>query len=255
MLNLTYPSNLPSEYQGVQLVDVREKLPVNKHYTWAQLKGIRPITDLTTIVFHHDGISKASSAKHSDMQLMSSIANTHIRSTQYNKLGDPGFPYDIYIRSGNMYFTNYIEPLEYGVASNNKYTVNVCVAGDYANYDTLTDADRKALYVAFFMLKGVLPSYKAVLGHKQLQSTQCPGYDMDIVRRDLQSIEAQMQFEQSTARKNEMAFSIGNQILYLMNLMKGKKPDGTPATPGEQKWAEGAMLSLHPYMKERGLVK
>lgn len=225
MLNLTYPSNLPSEYQGVKFVDVREKLPVNPNYTWKQLKGIRPISDLTTIVFHHDGMPKYKYAHMDDMQIMSAIATAHINSKKNNAKGDPGFPYDVYIRSGIIYFTNYVEVFEYGVASNNTYTVNLCVAGDYANFDTLTDADRKALYVAFFMLKAVLPKYKASLGHGQITPTQCPGYSMDKVRSDLSSIIEQMQFKESPSNKAADYFKLKERAadLYDKFINKDKK--------------------------------
>lgn len=202
MINLTYPSNLPSELQGVQIVDVRESLPVNPLYTWEQLKGIRPITDLTTIVFHHDAISKQSSAGLTDIQLATNIAKAHINSKKNRSTGDPGFPYDLWVRNGVIYFTNYVEVFEYGVASNNLYTVNVCVSGDYANYDTLTDADRKALYVAYFLLKSVMTSYQAVRGHGEISPTKCPGYDMSKVRSELLAIEEQIAYNESPANLN-----------------------------------------------------
>jgi hypothetical protein len=202
LINLTYPSNLPSELQGVQIVDVRESLPVNPMYTWAQLARIRPITELTTIVFHHDAISKQSTMQYTDIQLATRIATAHINSKKNHANGDAGFPYDIWVRNGILYLTNHVEVLEYGVGNNNAYTVNVCVSGDYANYDTLTDADRKALYVAYFLLKPVLPSYKELKGHKEITATACPGYDMFKVRSDIAAIEEQMVYTESPANLN-----------------------------------------------------
>lgn len=253
MINLTYPSNLPSELQGVQIIDVRETLPVNLHYTWTQLKGIRPVTDLTTIVLHHDAISKQSSAKYTDMQLAINISLAHIRSKKNRLTGDPGFPYDLWIRNGIIYFTNYVETLEYGVASNNLYTVNVCVSGNYAYGDILTDADRKALYVAYFLLKAVMPAYKAVRGHGEISPTQCPGYDMYKVRADLMDIEQRMIFESSAAHSKETAFKIAGQTMYLYNMAQGKLPDGSKASDGQVKWAVMMLNRLYPFMQENKL--
>lgn len=253
MINLTYPSNLPSELQGVQIVDVRESLPVNPLYTWEQLKGIRPITDLTTIVFHHDAISKQSSVGLTDIQLATNIAKAHINSKKNRSTGDPGFPYDLWVRNGIIYFTNYVEVFEYGVASNNAYTVNVCVSGDYANYDTLTDTDRKALYVAYFLLKAVMPSYQALKAHKEITKTQCPGYDIFKCRSDLMDIEQKMIFEQSAARSKETAFKIANQIMYVYRMAEGKLPDGSQASEGQVKWAVMTMNRMYPFMQENKL--
>lgn len=225
MLNLTYPSNLPSELQGVEIVDLRESLPVNPNYRWEKLTRIRPITELTTQVFHHDAISKQSSVQYTDIQLASRIATAHINSKKNHPNGDAGFPYDIWVRNGILYLTNYVEVLEYGVGSNNAYTVNVCVSGDYANYDTLTDADRKALYVAYFLLKAVLPNYKAVKGHKEITATACPGYDMFKVRSDLLAIEEQLIYAESPANLNADSFAIVSRAndLYAKAVNKDKK--------------------------------
>lgn len=251
MLNLTYPSNLPSEYQGIPFIDVREKLPVNPLYTWTQLKGIRPLSDLTTIVFHHDGMPKYKYAHMSDMELMSAISKAHINSKKNRTTGDPGFPYDVYIRSGNIYFTNYIETLEYGVASNNRYTVNLCVAGDYANFDTLTEQDRKALYVAYFMIRAVLPNYKDTKGHGEITPTQCPGYSMNKVRSDLNGIIEQMQYNNSPSKQREEIFASVNRINDLYNKFVNK--DGK-FSEGIQREAERKLSILYPALKENKFI-
>jgi hypothetical protein len=249
MINLTYPSSLSSEYQGIKFVDVREKLPVNPLYTWTQLKGIRPITDLTTIVFHHDGMPKHKYAKYTDMELMAAIANAHINSKKNRSTGDPGFPYDVYVRSGIIYFTNYIETLEYGVASNNRYTVNLCVAGDYANFDTLTDVDRKALYAAYFMLRAVLPSYKASLGHGEITPTQCPGFDMNRIRDDIHALEASLAVSAQWNDRIAEVNRFNRQLQYLGGLIAKGEGDGSA------KWALKGYEDIIGYAKKIGYYK
>lgn len=253
MLTLKLPSNLESK--GVQFIDIRSQLPVNSHYTWAQLAGIRPIENLNTIVCHHDAIHKYKTTKYSDVELASRIARDHINSKKYNVNGDPGFPYDLWIRNGIIYWCNEIEAREYGVASNNGYTVNVCVSGEYAYTDTLTEADRKALYVAILMLKECMPADKYIKGHKELSPTACPGYDMNRVRSDIMTTEQEIEQSESEPKKEEIAYRMANHILYLQNMSRGKKSDGTAATPEQSKWALGQLLKMEPEFRRLGFLK
>lgn len=189
---LTYPSNLPSNLNSVQIMDLRPILPTNPKYTWETLKGLRNINDLTTIVFHHDALSKASTLGYDNRTLATRIAQSHIKSTKNRADGDAGFPYHAWIRNGVIHITNNLEAFTYGVASNNGYTVHICVSGDYANHDTLTDQDRNALYAAYFLFRQWLPKYQQLVGHKELSPTSCPGYDMGKVRKDISAIELEM---------------------------------------------------------------
>ena len=182
---LQLPSNLASELQGVDFIDLRTTLPVNPNYTWAELVGTRPVSALNTIVLHHDGIPKAKTVKYTDVELASRIARDHITSTKHHPKGDPGFPYDLWIRNGALYWCNDVEQREYGVGNNNGYTVNVCVSGEYKFTDVLTDDDRKALYVAILMLQEALPNLKFIKGHGEISPTYCPGFDVEKVRKEV----------------------------------------------------------------------
>ena len=255
MLTLKLPSNLASEYQGVQFIDIRAQLPVNPHYTWAQLAGIRPVETLNTIVCHHDALPKYKTASYNDLQLAQRIAVDHINSKKNHPNGDAGFPYDVWIRNGIIYWCNDIEPREYGVANNNGYTVNVCVSGDYANYDQLTDADRKALYVAILMLKEAMPADKYIKGHKELSPTACPGYDMNKVREDIAEIERDLTYNESSQKKQEIAYRVMQQMQYFYNLSIGKNPDGTAASDGNKAWGLNMITSLEPEFRKRGFLK
>lgn len=213
---LTYPSNLPSNLSSVQVVDLRPVLPTNPKYTWESLNGFRNLNDLTTIVFHHDALSKASTRGYDNRTLATRIAQSHINTKKNRADGDAGFPYHAWIRNGVIHITNNLEALTYGVASNNGYTVHICVSGDYANHDTLTDQDRNALYAAYFLFKQWLPKYRQLMGHKELSPTACPGYDMAKVRKDISSIELEMSLNNTpnTALARIFGFHTRYQDLY-----------------------------------------
>lgn len=186
---LQLPLTLPSNLRSISLIDLRGKLPVNPKYTWEQLAGLRKIEDLNIIVFHHDAWPKSVSAKYTDIELARRIALDHIESTKNKPEGDAGFPYDLWIRNGIIYVCNDLLPKKFGVSNNNLHTVHICVSGDYANYDGLTDADRNAMLAAYALYKDAMPAYKAVKGHRELNPSKCPGYDMNRVRAEIAELE------------------------------------------------------------------
>jgi len=245
------PQKITSKLGIPQVINVVEELPVNPKYSWAQLEVMkgnpRTIEDITTIVLHHCAISKASVAGRSDMNLMTSIANTHIRSTKNRADGDGGFPYDFYIRNGNIYQTNDIRPLKFGVASNNSYTLHICVSGDYATTDVLTDPDRKALVGLVVALKGDLPSYKAIKAHKEIMPTSCPGYDYAKIRNDVKTTEMNLDYDQSDDAYQARAFTVATRILDLYN--KSKDPNNKFKSEAQRK-----LLLLEEKCKELELI-
>lgn len=247
MLNLIFPSNLDSSLQGVQFVDIRVQLPVNPAYTWAQLAGVRDINALNTIVVHHDAIPKGKSAQYADIELASRIATSHINSRKHHEKGDPGMPYDVWIRNGIAYWCNDIEPREYGVASNNGYTVNVCVSGDYHNYDTLEDADRKALYAVLLMLKECMPADKYIKGHREITATNCPGFSMNQVRDDIAALELKMAVQDTPNAQMAKIFDLNVRFLDIYK--KATNPQDKFHAEAVRK-----MLEAHAMWVERGVL-
>lgn len=245
------PQKITSSLGIPQVINVIEELPVNPKYSWAKLEVMkgnpRKIEDITTIVLHHCAISKASVAGRSDMNLMTSIANTHIRSTKNRADGDGGFPYDFYIRNGNIYQTNDLRPLKFGVASNNSYTIHVCVSGDYATTDVLTDPDRKALIGLVTALKIDLPSYKAIKAHKEIMPTSCPGYDYKKIREDITTFEMNLDYNETDKAYEARAFTVATRILDLYN--KGKDQNNKYQAEAQRK-----LLLLEDKCKELGLI-
>ncbi|MCI3922425.1 N-acetylmuramoyl-L-alanine amidase [Paenibacillus sp. TRM 82003] len=242
-------------FEGVTFVDIRHLLPVNPAYTWAELAGVRPITALSTIVCHHDAISKAASAKYSDIVLAQRIAQAHIDSKKHHAKGDPGFPYDRWIRNGIVYITNDIEPREYGVGNNNGYTVNICVSGRYDNVDSLTDADRKALYAAVVKMQEDLPEDRYLRGHGEIVPTACPGYDMDVVRAGVVNLQNEIAYRKSAEYMRSQAYAVANNFQFLYNMANGKDQYGKPVSKEGQDWAVKKLLELLPAVKAAGLLE
>jgi hypothetical protein len=202
-MNLKHQSTLPSNLQAIPIIDLRTVLPVNPKYTWETLKGNRNPNALTTIVLHHDAWPKKVSAPYPDVALATKIAQDHINSKKNIPGGDGGFPYDAWIRNGNIYICNDMLPLKYGVSSNNTYTVHICVSGDYVNGDQLTEADHNALLAAIFIYRAIMPAFSAIKAHKELSPTACPGYDFNAIRDDIAAIDDMMMEPQQTAAAAE----------------------------------------------------
>lgn len=215
-----------------QIINITDQLPVNKNYTWSSLRVLnnlpakRDIAELTTVVLHHDAWPKKNRATIDDITFAKEIAEDHIKLTKNEKLGDPGFPYTIWIRNGQAYQTNDMLDFLYAVSNCNGYTVHVCVSGDYHSYDVLTDPDRKALYGAIIALIGAMPSYKEIKGHYELQPKNCPGYDDKIVKADI--IQLQQSFLQASTWKSrvEKCGRINSQVNFMDSLIAAGELDG-----------------------------
>lgn len=249
MRNLQLPSEIIDKLGVVQVEDIVEKLPINPKNSWAQLAGVRDINDLTTIALHHDSYPKLKVSHYTDLQLASNMAQDHINNTAYDETGEGGIPYHIWIRNGRIYQTNNILDRTYGVGSHNAYTVHICLSGEYYKNDVLTDADSKALCAAIIMVKSVLPNFQSIKAHKELNPTNCPGYDYKKIIADVQTIENQLEYAKSDENAKAVAFKIANQIVYLSNMV-----NGSDASPGNREWAKQMLLQLEPFMKERGLL-
>lgn len=218
------PKILPNSLANVPIVDLRGQVPVNPKGSWTDINPPRAIEALTDIVFHHDALSKATTAKYSDLQLIHNIANSHIRLTKNRANGDGGFPYHIFVRNGTVYIVNDPSTFTYGVASNNGYTVHISVSGNYAANDVLNDADRSALYVAYYIAKGSMPSFEALRGHGEINATACPGYNMDKVRADIAGIDLTMELNENLQGQLLNAAALQNRVkdLYDKALVPGK---------------------------------
>lgn len=244
--DLQLSSKITSNLGELQYQDVTDLLPKNPKNTWAQLAGVRDVKDLTNIILHHDAIPKSKTVDLSDVQVMTNIANTHIRNTQYDPTGEGGIPYHIFVRNGRIYQCNDLLDRTYGVASNNGYTVHIVVSGDYFKYDTLTDGDRNALYAAILMVIDVLPNFKEIKPHKALNPTDCPGYDHVRVINDIKNIQMKIARDATLEAQVERCFAVKNQAEYMYNLAQQNDGSGI--------WARSWLDAVHSIMKSQGLL-
>lgn len=248
MRGLQIPQDLISRLNVPQIVDITDKLPVNKKYTWAQLAGTRDLNGLTTIAWHHDAIAKAYRAGKDNFAVAAGIAEQHINLKANEKDGDAGMPYHIWIRGGQAYQCNDILDRTYGVASNNGYAVHVCVSGNYCGVDTLDDADRRALMAVTLTLMQELPNYQAIKAHGELNPTDCPGYDYPTIRNDTVNLDMKIKQENSWEGKMRRVSDLVNQVNFMTGLMKKGPSDG------DAMWAALQLLGAADVMKERGLL-
>jgi hypothetical protein len=246
-MNFAFDADIISELGCQQVVDVRNKLPVNPNYTWAQLAGVRELDDLTTIAFHHDAIASDGTKNASDLAYMTNIANSHINLKVNEPKGDAGFPYHIWIRNGTAYYANTLLDRTYGVASHNGYTVHVCVAGDYTQ-DKLSDANRALLKAVGLQLSRVLPNYVGIKGHGELNATKCPGYDYVAIREEVKTLQMKLLLNDTWESQMNRVGQLVNQINYMTGLLKAGKDDGNA------QWAKNWLLDVHAIMKSRGLL-
>lgn len=219
----TLPKTLASSLASVPIVNLIGHIPTNPKYTWESLNGARDINNLSVAVAHHDALSKSSTAKYNDEELIRRIATSHINSTRNLKGGD-NFPYHIWIRNGRVYLCNSITDMTYGVASKNKNSIHICVSGNYAEHDVLTDADRNALIVAYYIAKANMPSFEKFVGHSELNPTRCPGYDMHKVHADIAQIDLSMELNENLQGQLLNAASLETRVkdLYSKAVTPGK---------------------------------
>lgn len=250
------PKTLPHDYTSIEIVDMLSTLPINPTGGWEDIKPPRKTENLTRIILHHDGMSKASVKNQSDETLMKNIATGHINNKKNRANGDGGFPYHSYIRNGKVYITNNMAAFVYGVASNNDYTVHICVAGDYKNHDVLTEADRRALHVAILIAKGSMTHYKDMKGHSDLTATSCPGYSVKQIESEVNQLEVEISIMDSPQSQTDRAYAVANKIQYLYNMFAhGKTSSGEIANDGQRSWALLQVLKLEEEMKRLGLLK
>lgn len=235
--NIQLPTNLG--FNTPEIKDITDDLPHNPNYTWKELTGERDINDLQIIVLHHSGVPKSAGAdayRH---------AQNHINGHAYEPKGEPGLPYHGYVKDGQAYQTNDLLDFTYGVASHNQNTVHLCVEGDYANSDTLTDPDRLALYGLVLAVKAQLPNFQEIKAHCELNPTSCPGYDYNQVREDIAQLELKMKAAADPDAIMAKCFNSTNQHAWLYGEYK--------KDPVANKWMEAWLLELHDLMQKRGM--
>lgn len=250
MRNLQVIPNI--SYDVPPIIDIVDKLPrkarwedIRKKYivkgqwdgvTWHT--GFRNPEDITTIVIHHSGPPEGTLESH---------ARYHA-----SKWG-AGIAYHVAVDGGLIKQVNDLLSFTYHAGNNNTYTVGIVVNRDLSKGD-MTDIERELLYAAILSVKAVLP-IKEIRGHNELCPTQCPCTSMNRIRADVAKLEAEIAFNQTSQKKEEIAYRIANQILFMYNMANGKDEKGNDATPGMIDWAQKGLLKLEPEMRRLGLLK
>lgn len=248
-MEIQFQSNLINNLNVKPIVDLRGVIPVNPAYTWEQLCGNRNPNAITTIVVHHDALHKYKYVGVSDVELATRIANGHMEIKTDHEKGEPGFPYDIWIRNGQAYLCNDLLPLKYGVSGNNGYTIHVCVSGEYKYTDGMTDDDRTTLIAVLLMLQQIeqLPKLKIVKGHIELKPTDCPGIDMNKLRNDVLDARIRIDAASTTEARRGYAYLVSQQTQYMYSLINKKD--------GNEQWALNYFEKFFSLMKAEGWFK
>jgi hypothetical protein len=248
-VEIQFQSNLINNLNVKPIVDLRGVIPVNPAYTWEQLCGNRNPNAITTIIVHHDALPKYKFEGVTDVELATRIANGHIGSKVNHEKGDPGFPYDIWIRGGQAYLCNDLLPLKYGVPSNNGYTIHVSVSGEYKYTDGMTDDDRTALIAVILMLQQheQFPNVKIIKGHGEVTPTACPGIDMNKLRNDVLDTRIRIDAASTMEARRGYAYLVSQQTQYMYSLVN--KNDGN------EQWALNYFEKFFSLMKAEGWFK
>jgi hypothetical protein len=68
-------------------------------------------------------------------------------------------------------------------------------------------------------------------------------------------IEQEAAHAQSPQKREELAYRIANELLYLYNLSKGKDSFGKEVNEQQKVWAQNRLLTLEPEMRRLGFLK
>lgn len=217
------------------IVDTVDAMPKGKLYPWP----IRSATQIDTIVVHH----MASEAP------LVNQANYHI-----NGRGWRGIGYHIVIDIDKVLQVNDLMHITNHCTNYNTRGIGVSIRGDLSKRP-LTSLERKLLNATLVTLKALFPK-AAIKAHRELSATSCPCTDINFIREDVFTLEQEIELMSSQPKKEEIAFRMANQFLYLYNMFhKGVTSTGQPAEEGQKVWALNKMMLLEPEMRKHGLLK
>lgn len=172
-----------------------------------------------------------------------------------NGRGWPRIGYSIVIDKDRIYQTNYLDTLSYHCSGQNTTSIGVCILADFTKRQP-TEMERKLLTAVIVSLKAQFPNIVDVYPHKEFQPTSCPVIPIEPVREEVMAMAQEIEQMESPVKKEEIAFRMANQFMYLYNMFQlGKTSTGQPATEGQKKWALESMLKLEPEMRKQGMLK
>lgn len=237
MRNIKAIAALPFKVNEWQ--DITDTLPRKTTGDW---EPDRKPEEIKYISVHHSAVENGT---------IQGYANNHVNTQGWRSIG-----YHIVIKGNQTYQVNDLLSFTYHTSGHNNNTIGISVSADFSKRD-ITEDEKNNLYAAILTCMALFNiPVENVLGHKEFSfnATLCPVISMDKVRNDIRTIQNQMEYAKTDVYAKVAAQTIGNQIIYLCNMLNGRMPDGTEATPGNIAWAKSVLLDLAPFMKERGLL-
>ena len=237
---LTLPEKIQKVLNLPQIQYIHDSLPKNTaKKPWPK----RPESSITEIVVHHSG----------DTGKIVNEANFHI-----NKRGWYTISYHVSIDRGNILQLNDLLSITSQAKGANGNSIGVCINWNLTLRPP-TEFEYNALMGVIIALKELFPNAK-VSGHNEIgkrygYGTACPVISMDKLRSDIMTAEQELERAESPKKKEEIAYRMANQVVYLQNMSRGKKSDGTPATDEQKAWALAQLLKLQPEFERLGFLK
>jgi len=150
---------------GDKFIDYRMPIWGNS-YTWS---WERPITQLEYLVIHHSVTSD--DATPNDLALL------------HKARGWGGIGYHFVItNNGDVYYVGDVGTARANVLNKNEKVLGICMIGDFTKHLPTDEQIKSAHLLCKFMINTVafpISSWDQVVGHKDLQATQCPGSSWD----------------------------------------------------------------------------
>lgn len=154
------------------------KLPANQKLQGDSLSySLRSIDSIRNLVVHHSATAPTVT--------LEQIADFHVRKQIKNNSGKvtkkqwPGFGYHFYISSdGTIYKCNELATVCYHVGTHNEASVGICFAGNFTTGSTPPNGNQLAAggEVLAYLMDQLNLDIDAIIGHKELSTTDCPGY-------------------------------------------------------------------------------
>lgn len=213
-------------------IDITDQLPSRNN----DPEPRRTLKQITHISVHHSGVEGGTPQGYADY---------HVNTKKWYHIG-----YHTVISASQTYQTNDFFTFSYHTSGQNDYTVSVSVSGDFTKRD-LTEVERKNLYAAILTFMSIFNiGIENVLGHDEFpnQSTECPGFDMNIVRDDVRGLWNVIQSADTWDRKNTKVNELANQYKYMFDFIQVGESDGNA------KWAMEKLLGVRDTLIEKGLL-
>ncbi len=151
----------PRRVEKPPIVDVVDQLP--KHPT--DTYPTRSLDEITHITIHHSDAPPNVPPER--------VAKFHVERRNW-----PGIGYHFYIMpDGTIYQTNRLTTMSNHVYMNNRYTVGICLAGDFTEHLPTPAQLRSAAQLVAWLMQELNIPLENVMGHKEYpnQNTACPG--------------------------------------------------------------------------------